>query len=42
MVDTPNTHIHDHLLSWLGRDTSIQSGEVRLIETLQYRVVRLD
>ena len=30
-IDTLNTQIHDHSLSWLGTDTSIQSGGVRII-----------
>jgi hypothetical protein len=30
-IDTPNTQIHDFpSLSWLGRDTSITSGGVKL------------
>ena len=30
-IDTPNTQIHDCLLCWLGTDTSIKSGRVRLV-----------
>jgi len=30
-IDTPNTQIHDHVLSWLGICTSIQSGGVTLL-----------
>jgi hypothetical protein len=30
-IDTPNTHIHDRSLSWLGIDTSIQSGVFKLV-----------
>ena len=29
-INMPNTHIHDHLLSWLGTDTPIKSGRVKL------------
>jgi hypothetical protein len=29
-TETPNTQIHDHTLSWLGRGTSIKSGGVKL------------
>ena len=30
-IDTPNTQIHDHSLSWLGTGTSIKSGRVKLV-----------
>jgi hypothetical protein len=29
-IDTHNKHIHDCSFSWLGRDTSIKSGSVKL------------
>jgi len=29
-IDSPNTHISDCSLSWLGPNTSINSGGVRL------------
>ncbi len=29
-MDSPNTHIHDRSLSWLGTYTSITSGGVQL------------
>ena len=29
-VDTPNTHIHDQSLSWLGTGTSIKRGGVEV------------
>ena len=29
--DTPNTHINDRSLSWLGTDTSIKSGGVKIV-----------
>ena len=29
--ETPNTYIHDRSLSWLGTDTSIVSGCVKLV-----------
>ena len=28
-IDTPNTLLHDHSLSWLGTGTSIKSGRVK-------------
>ena len=28
-IDTPNTQIHDHSLSWLGSGNSIKSGGVK-------------
>jgi hypothetical protein len=30
--DSLNIHLHDHSLSWLGTDTSIKSGLVKLID----------
>ena len=30
-IDTPNTQIHDRLLSWLGTGTSVKSGWVQLV-----------
>jgi len=30
-IDTPNTHVHDRSLSWLGIDISIKSGGVKLV-----------
>ena len=30
-IDTPKTQMHDRLLSWLGTDTSIKSGGVKLV-----------
>jgi hypothetical protein len=30
-IDTPITDIHDRWLSWLGKGTSIKSGEVKLV-----------
>jgi len=30
-TDTTNTHIHDLSLSWLGTDTTIKSGRVKLL-----------
>jgi hypothetical protein len=30
-IDTPSTQIHDLSLSWLGTDTSIKSGGVKLV-----------
>jgi hypothetical protein len=30
-IDTANTQIHDRSLSWLGTDTSINSGGVKII-----------
>ena len=30
-IDTPNTRIHDRLLSLLGTGTSIKSGRVKLV-----------
>jgi len=30
-LDTPNTQIHDHSLSWLGTGTSIKRGRVKLV-----------
>ena len=30
-IDTPNTHIHDRSLPWLGTGTSIKSGGVNFI-----------
>ena len=30
-IDTPNTQIYDCSLSWLGTDTSIKSGGVKLL-----------
>jgi len=30
-IDTPSTHIHDLSLSWLGTNTSITGGEVKLL-----------
>jgi len=29
-IDTPNTHIHNHSLSWLGTDTSVRSDRVKI------------
>jgi len=31
IIDTPNTHIHDRTLFWLGTGPSIKSGSVKLI-----------
>ena len=30
-MDTPNTSIHDCLLSWLGTGTSIRHGGVKIV-----------
>ena len=30
-IDTPNTQIYDHSLSWLGTGTSIISGGAKLV-----------
>jgi hypothetical protein len=30
-INTIDTHIHDHSLSWLDKDTSIVSGGVKLV-----------
>ena len=30
-IDTPNTHTHESSLSWLGTDTSIKSGRVKIV-----------
>jgi hypothetical protein len=30
-INYPNTHIHDHSLSWLGTDTPIKCGEVKFV-----------
>jgi len=30
-IDTPNKHIYDLSLSWLGTDTSVKNGEVKLV-----------
>ena len=30
-IDTLNTEIHDRLPSWLGTDTSIKGGGVKLV-----------
>jgi len=30
-IDTHNTQIHDSLISWLGTDTSIKSGRIKLV-----------
>ena len=30
-VNTPNTHVHDQSLSWLGTATSIKRGGVELV-----------
>ena len=30
-IDTTNTQIHDRSLSWLDTDTSIKTGEVKLV-----------
>ena len=30
-IDIPKTQIHDYSLSWLGTDTSIKSGGVKLV-----------
>jgi hypothetical protein len=29
-IDTPNTQIHDHSLSWIGIDTSIKREGLKL------------
>ena len=29
-IDSPNTQIHDHSLSWLGTGTSVKSGSTIL------------
>jgi len=34
-IDTTNTQIHDRSLSWLGTDTSIKTGEVKLVLWVQ-------
>ena len=31
MIDTPNTHVHNRTFSWLGTDTLIKSGGIKLI-----------
>jgi hypothetical protein len=31
IIDSPNTHIHDRLLSCLDKSTSIKSGGVKLV-----------
>ena len=31
IIDTPNTQIHGHSLSWLGTGTSINSDRVELV-----------
>jgi hypothetical protein len=31
IIDTPNTQIHGHSLSWLGTGTSIKSDKVELV-----------
>jgi hypothetical protein len=31
-IDTPNTQIVDHSLSWFGTGTSIKSGGVKLVK----------
>ena len=36
-IDTPNTCVHDHLLSWLGTGTSIQSGWNKPILWAQFK-----
>ena len=30
-IDTPNTPIHDHSLSWHGTDISIKKGGVKVV-----------
>ena len=30
-IDNPNTQIHDRLFFWLVADTSMKSGEVKLV-----------
>jgi hypothetical protein len=30
-IDSPNTHVHDHSLSWLGTGTWIKSGRVKIV-----------
>jgi hypothetical protein len=30
-IDTPNTQIHDTSLSWLGTDTSLKGGGVKVV-----------
>jgi len=30
-IDTPNTYIHDRSLSWLGTDTSVKCGGIKLV-----------
>jgi len=30
-MDTPNTHIHDHSLSWLGTGISIKNNGLKLV-----------
>jgi hypothetical protein len=30
-IDTPNTHVHDHSLSWLGTITSMKRGRAKLV-----------
>jgi hypothetical protein len=34
-IDTTNTQIHDHSLSWLGTVTSINSGEIKQVLSVQ-------
>ena len=29
-IETPNAYIHDNSLSWLGTDTSVKSGRIKL------------
>jgi hypothetical protein len=30
-IDTPNPHIHDRSLPWLGAATSVKSGGIKLV-----------
>ena len=30
-IDTPNPHIHDRSLPWLGAGTSVKSGGIKLV-----------
>jgi hypothetical protein len=30
-IDTPNTEIHDHSLSWIATSSSIKRGGVKLV-----------
>ena len=34
-IDTPNAHVHDRSLSWLGKNSLIKSSRVRLVICVQ-------